>query len=124
MTGRHSRGEDYARVLCCCGHRIVSMSWDQFHQRVPALCEHPDCDGTLTVYVTRDPGDPPLWHLSITHQPNNQRSAGRYPTWDEIANARDQFLPADRSFVMRLPAADEYVAIHSTCFHLHEEATQ
>ena len=43
MTGRHSRGEDYARVLCCCGHRIVSMTWDEYRRGVPALCEHADC---------------------------------------------------------------------------------
>lgn len=43
MTGRHSRGEDYARVLCCCGYRIVSMTWDEYRRGVPALCEHTDC---------------------------------------------------------------------------------
>lgn len=43
MTGRHSRGEDYARVLCCCGHRIVSMTWPEYRSGVPALCEHADC---------------------------------------------------------------------------------
>ena len=43
MTRRHSRGEDYARVLCCCGYRIVSMTWDEYRRGVPALCEHTDC---------------------------------------------------------------------------------
>ena len=43
MTGRHSRCEDYARVLCCCGYRIVSMTWDEYRRGVPALCEHTDC---------------------------------------------------------------------------------
>lgn len=43
MTGRHSRGEDYARVLCCCGYRIVSMTWPEYRSGVPALCEHADC---------------------------------------------------------------------------------
>ena len=42
MTGRH-RGEDYARVLCCCGYRIVAMTWDEYRRGVPALCEHTDC---------------------------------------------------------------------------------
>ena len=44
MTGgQHNRGEDYAKVLCCCGHRIVTMSWDEYRRVVPALCEHTDC---------------------------------------------------------------------------------
>ena len=40
----HARGEDYARVLCCCGHRIVAMTWAEYRRGVPALCEHADCD--------------------------------------------------------------------------------
>jgi len=44
----------------------------------------------------------------------------RYPTWDEIADARDQLLPVDVGFVMHLPARGEYVAVHPTTFHLHE----
>lgn len=59
--------------------------------------------------------DGPLrWHLSISHP-------GRYPHWDEISEARDRLLPADRAFVMLLPAAwDEYVNVHPNCFHLWE----
>lgn len=44
MTGgQHNRGEDYARVLCCCGYRIVSMTWEQYRAGVTPLCEHTDC---------------------------------------------------------------------------------
>jgi hypothetical protein len=42
--GQHNRGEDYAKVLCCCGYRIVTMSWDDYRNNVTPLCEHPDCD--------------------------------------------------------------------------------
>jgi hypothetical protein len=44
----------------------------------------------------------------------------RYPRWDEIAHARDELLPADIDFVMWLPRAGDYVALHDTTFHLHE----
>ena len=45
MTGgQHNRGEDYAKVLCCCGYRIVTMSWDDYRNNVTPLCEHDDCD--------------------------------------------------------------------------------
>ena len=76
-------------------------------------------DGLLLVIVGEEPGG---WHLSISHH----RITGsgpvcvRYPTWDEIVHARDEFLPADRGFVMHLPVASEFVALHDTTFHLHE----
>lgn len=61
------------------------------------------------------PGMPPFrWHLSIAHP-------DRYPTWDEIVAARDQCLPHDRAFAQILPGSwDEWVNIHSFCFHLWE----
>lgn len=66
-------------------------------------------------------GQGPLgWHLSISHRKQNGEP-GRYPRWDEIAHARDEFLPPDRSFVMKLPAADAFVSAHPTCFHLVDE---
>lgn len=59
------------------------------------------------------------WHLSISFQDHRGRPS-RYPTWDEIAHARDELLPLDIAFVMHLPVVDEYVAVHPTCFHIHE----
>ena len=49
-----------------------------------------------------------------------RRLRGRYPTWDEIADARDELLPGDVEFVMYLPRSGEYVAVHDSTFHLHE----
>lgn len=68
-------------------------------------------------------GQGPLgWHMSISHRkPDGQ--PGRYPRWDEIAHARDEFLPPDRTFVMKLPSADAYVSAYSTAFHLIDEDT-
>jgi hypothetical protein len=75
-------------------------------------------DGTLAVIVACEPEIG--WHMSISHRGHREENS-RYPQWDEIADARDNFLPADRGFVMHLPAEDEYVAVHPTTFHLHED---
>lgn len=75
-------------------------------------------DGHFMVMVGEEPTG---WHLSISHRTNtNPPKPGRYPSWDEIADARDLFLPEDIGFVMHLPRSEEYVAVHDTCFHLHE----
>jgi hypothetical protein len=79
-----------------------------FHRRVG--------DGLLWACV----GEEPIgWHLSISFRDQRDQLT-RYPTWDEIAHARDELLPDDVDFVMHLPTADEYVALHDTCFHIHE----
>jgi hypothetical protein len=74
-------------------------------------------DGVLLAIV----GDEPRigWHLSISFR-DHRRRPSRYPTWDEIADARDELLPGDVGFVMHLPPAGEYVALHDSTFHLHE----
>ena len=53
------------------------------------------------------------WHASISVE-------GRYPTWDEIADARYTLLPTDILVAMLLPPPDQYVNAHPTTFHLHE----
>jgi len=73
-------------------------------------------DGQLRVLVAEEPMG---WHASVSFI-DHRGAPTRYPTWDEIAGARDEFLPADLAFVMHLPAAGEYVALHDTTFHLHE----
>jgi hypothetical protein len=52
-----------------------------------------------------------LWHLSIAHR-------RRYPTWDEIADARYELVPGDVTMAMLLPPPDEYVNANEHCFHL------
>lgn len=75
-------------------------------------------DGHLTVIVGREP---PGWHLSISHRTNEMRPRPkRYPTWDEIADARYRFCPDDVTMAMLLPPREEYVNLHETTFHLHE----
>jgi hypothetical protein len=74
-------------------------------------------DGRLQAFLTLDPAG---WHLSVSHAPNSAKAAGRYPTWDELADARYALAPADIDMVMHLPPPADYVAVHPTCFHLHE----
>jgi hypothetical protein len=99
-------------------------SWRQLdHPDIAALV--PDAlvyernvhDGALIALVAEEPLG---WHLSISHRTVGARRAPRYPSWDELADARYSLLPSDRDFVMHLPPPGEYVAVHDTCFHLHE----
>lgn len=52
-----------------------------------------------------------LWHLSIAHR-------RRYPTWDEIADARYEFCPHDITMAMLLPPPEQYVNLHEYTFHV------
>ncbi len=54
-----------------------------------------------------------LWHLSIAHR-------HRYPTWDEIADARYELVPHDVTMALLLPPPDQYVNANEHCFHLWE----
>lgn len=77
-------------------------------------------DGILRAVVAEEPGG---WHMSISHNRRTRAGGfelGRYPTWDEIADARYTLLPDTCDFVMHLPPPSEYVAVHDTTFHLHE----
>jgi hypothetical protein len=81
-------------------------------------------DGHLSVFLSHEP---PGWHLSISHRtnvlgPNGRPMPGRYPTWDEIVDARYLFAPPDVTMAMLLPPGDEYVNVHQTTFHLWEIA--
>ena len=71
--------------------------------------------GDLRVWISREVYDNHelRWHLSIS-------TATRYPTWDEIKDARYALLPDEVTMAMLLPPSREYVNIHPNCFHLHE----
>lgn len=72
-------------------------------------------DGALTVFLSRDDG---ALHLSISHTVGGR--PGRYPTWDEIVEARYRFTPDNVTMAMLLPPRAEYVNLHNTTFHLWE----
>jgi hypothetical protein len=76
-------------------------------------------DGFLSVICSVDDGK---LHMSISHQVmvDGKNRPGRYPTWDEIKEARYRFMPVNTTAAMFLPPMDEYVNVHSTTFHLWE----
>jgi hypothetical protein len=81
-------------------------------------------DGHLSVIVGRDPDNDLLWHLSISHRLcAPPHPPGRYPDWDEIAEARYRFCPDNLVMAMLLPPRSEYVNVHATTFHLWEVST-
>ena len=57
--------------------------------------------------------EPSGLHISVSHP-------DRYPTWDELASARDAFGGPDRRMVMHFPPRAEYVNVHATTLHLWE----
>jgi len=73
-------------------------------------------DGRLVAIVAREAG---LYHLSISHR-DHRNHLTRYPSWDEITDARSRFLPPERWFAMYLPPDGDYVANHPTTFQLWE----
>lgn len=79
-------------------------------------------DGHLSVLVGREPHEDGIhWHLSISHRTSGKHPRpGRYPTWDEIYEARYRFLPDEITVAQLLPPKAEYVNVHATTFHLWE----
>lgn len=80
-------------------------------------------DGVLCLMVNER--GPNGWYMSISHRlsisgPGGHAIPGRYPTWDEIAAARYEFIPDRVTMVMMLPPRSEYINVMPTCFHLHE----
>lgn len=74
-------------------------------------------DGHLSVFAGREPDG---FHLSISHRRNATLLPGRYPSWDEIMEARDLFTPPEVTMVQLLPPRSEWVNVHATTFHLWE----
>ena len=70
-------------------------------------------DSACEILIGKEGNSVKRWHMSISHN-------SRYPTWDEIKQARYALLPRDRGFAMLLPPQDEYVNVHPNCFHLWE----
>jgi len=75
-------------------------------------------DGHLSVFAGPEPAG---FHLSISHRlSDGTTKPGRYPTWDEIHDARYRFAPLDKTMAMLLPPQEEYVNLHETTLHLWE----
>jgi hypothetical protein len=75
--------------------------------------------GECYVVVGRESIDPDAtiltkrWHLSISHP-------DRFPTWNEINEARDRLLPDDVFFCLPHPPKKYWLSVHPNCFHLWE----
>ena len=65
----------------------------------------------MLIFTNERHDDGVYLHLSVSH-------AQRYPTWDELMHLRAVFFEDDAEVFQVMPACDEYVNIHSTCFHL------
>ena len=102
----------------------MKVTWSVWRER-PSILPGMDChqrdvkDGHLTVLVGQEPSG---WHLSISHRTNDTPPLpGRYPTWEEICDARDRFTPPEVTMVQVLPPRGEWVNVHATTFHLWEQ---
>lgn len=73
-------------------------------------------DGRLQAIVGLEPDG---WHLSVSFT-DHRGHQSRYPSWDELADARYRLVPGDVTMAMLLPPPAEYVAVHDTTFHLHQ----
>jgi hypothetical protein len=108
--------------------RFTRTGWHRIPTPAAMLRQTPDMrcyqketpldNGHLSVLVGEEPGIG--WHLSISHRRNEDNTPGRYPTWDEIRDARYEFCPKEATMAMLPPPKDEYVNVHDTTFHLHQ----
>jgi hypothetical protein len=76
----------------------------------------PTPKGRLQVIVGPEPIG---FHLSISFTPLFGAKA-RYPSWEEIIEARWEFCPPAMTLAMLLPPKEQYVNLHDTTFHLWE----
>lgn len=53
------------------------------------------------------------YHMSVSHE-------HRYPTWDEMTYLRYALIPNERTMAMIMPPKEEYVNLHTNCFHIWE----
>lgn len=65
----------------------------------------------VLIFTVEDHHDGRYWHLSVSH-------SDRYPNWDELMTFRAVFFEDDMEVFQVLPRCDEYVNLHTNCFHL------
>jgi hypothetical protein len=86
---------------------------DQFNESQTKFYGKGECK-VIVSYEQPTPNDANMrWHLSISCQ-------DRYPTWEEIKDARYSLLPMGLTFAQLLPPMDQFINIHPNCFHLWE----
>lgn len=75
--------------------------------------------GCTVIHSVEETPHGKLRHVSIAHP-------RRYPTWDEIKEAKYHFFKDDEDAVMILPRKTDgilYVNMHANCFHLWQLPT-
>jgi hypothetical protein len=108
--------------------RVPRSKWDDFTAAQTGalglrIYQRTLGDGHLMVLAGAETTgrDEPRWHLSISHRTNEHPPRpGRYPTWDEIKDARYRFMPPNIYVAQILPPPEEWVNAHDTTFHLWE----
>lgn len=94
--------------------RVKSHGWhEDGAMQLPGAIAKRYSKGPCRVLISLEPqrkGAPKL-HLSIS-------CADRYPTWEEIKDARYSLLPMGLTFAQILPPLNEFVNVHPNCFHL------
>lgn len=97
--------------------KYIEIPAPEVHGGIPTVYNKAFTKDGCNIWVTRDVYEAGFvrWHLSISRR-------DRYPSWDEIRDARYALLPDDITMAMLLPPKAEYVNLHKNCFHLHELA--
>lgn len=96
-------------------HRMTVPDFLLLQEPSVAGWQAPRPDGVLRVLVAKE-GEAG-WHISMSHV-NRNGDPGRYPTWDELADAKERFTPDDVAMGMVCPRKTDYVNMHDTCLHL------
>ncbi len=82
------------------------------------ISRRPVLDGELVAFVRCEPPHH-IWHLSLSHWPKRSRKHRRWPTWDELIEARTQLVPSNADMVLHVPTVDGITANDPT-IHLYE----
>lgn len=69
--------------------------------------------GDCKIFLSQMPATG-YYHMSISTET-------RYPTWDEVVQARYELIPGNLTMAMILPPLDDYINVHDYCFQLHQE---
>lgn len=96
---------------------VLPMHWIEGPLPAPLVeaegASYVRADGAMSVLVTVEPHNETTWlHVSVARR-------DRYPSWEEIRAVKDLFIGKDKDAVMILPREEDYVNIHSNCFHVY-----
>jgi hypothetical protein len=79
-------------------------------------------DGELRAVRSCSPPDF-HWSLKLSFLPRGRRRRKhpRYPSWEELADARAQLLPTNTYMVMLVPVVEQLGPVVDTSFYLRED---